>query len=142
MLDLFKIEAFQNSEEIRSEQALFLLDNSSLFGSGLAVVPNGSLPYLRSDMTPWVFELTYLQLIYNLGWLFFGFVALLLAHFYYKNIKKGDHFLSLSFLQGAFSILVVAWTNPYISNFETIILLFLVLILPPPSPKFYQGVKL
>jgi hypothetical protein len=123
-------EAF-SSEDERSIQAPYLINGfrkSPVLGSGFG----GYAGYIRSDEQPWDYELTYHQMLFNLGivgvislgalfLVYFGAVVRLLRQF------KDESTVPFALLVGYCSFFIGAYSNPYFGSFD---LLFFVGLLP------------
>ena len=120
-----------SSEDERTIQRPYLVEgfmNSPVFGAGFGA----SAGYVRSDERPWTYELTYYQMLFNLGIvgvtalgalfsLYFVRVARLLRQF-----KHGST-VPFALLVGYCSFFVGAYSDPYFGSFD---LLFFVGLLP------------
>ena len=131
-------EAF-SSEDERSRQVGYLLDGfsgSPLFGSGFGAYAG----YLRSDQQPWAYELTYQQMLFNIGVVgvavlasLFGFYGVLVIRLL-RKIKEGSA-IPFGLFVAVVSLLLGAYTNPYVRSFDS---LFFVGLLPYLS-TFQRG---
>lgn len=118
-------------EDERSIQKHFLLDafkESPLIGSGFGAYGG----YVRSEERPWTYELTYLQMLFNLG--FVGTVAVggCFAIYVRSVIRLLKRFrdqsaIPFGLLVGVGALLFGAISNPYLSSFD---FMFLVGLLP------------
>lgn len=118
-----------NAEDERSIQAKFILRaflEAPIFGSGFG----GEVGYVRSETSPWLFELTYHQILFNFG--VFGVVlfSLLFAYLFILACKviKADQNIGvakggMALLCGVFGILVGAYSNPYLGSFDYLVML-------------------
>jgi O-antigen ligase/polysaccharide polymerase Wzy-like membrane protein len=125
------VKAAFSSEDERSIQKAYLLDSfaqSPILGSGFGA----HAEYLRNEERPWTYELTYHQLLFNLGIvglvtlgslvsLYLVLVASLLRRF------KDESAIPFALLVGFCSLLIGAYSNPYFGSFD---FLFFVGLLP------------
>lgn len=113
--------AFSSQDE-RSIQKGFLLRAYAaepLLGSGFGAYAG----YVRSDDAPWTYELTYQQLLFNMGTvgtialvaLFSGFLIIV-----FQNLRRealGDP-TGFALLIAWISLLIGAYSNPYLRSFD------------------------
>jgi hypothetical protein len=124
------LTAFSAQDE-RTIQSGYLLDASTdapVLGSGFGAYAG----YLRSDERPWTYEMTYHQLLFNLGLVGFGVVALLVLGALGRVLQLLRRFpegtaVPFALVVGWCSILIGAWSNPYLRSFDY---LFLAGVLP------------
>lgn len=100
-----------------------------LLGHGAGAVAG----YLRSDTQPWAYELSYIALIFQYG--IFGFLLYFLGVLYIvytvicmcvnSYVDREVKIFSISFLTGMISFLVANATNPYLSKFDYMWVLFI-----------------
>ena len=90
-----------------------------ILGSGFG----GTIDLVRSQERPWIFELTYLQMLFNFGLI--GFLGMALIFFYqYKKIhrKATNNFpfspVEKSMVCGFTFLLLGAISNPYFGSFD------------------------
>jgi hypothetical protein len=131
-------EAFSSYDE-RTIQKPYLLKgfmDSPLVGSGFGA----SAGYQRSDERPWTYELTYYQMLFNLG--LFGMTALgvLFSFYSVKVIQifrqfKNESAVPFALVVGYCSLFIGAYSNPYFGGFDS---LFFVGLLPYLS-TFHRG---
>jgi hypothetical protein len=121
-----------SDESVRVNQLPFLLDYflHHPWGSGFGVILPNSEPHIRDSVSKWNFELTYLQLICNTGILGILFYPLLFIFLFKKLHKfllaKTDiSIITSSSINGLQLFLLASFSNPYISSFESIFLIFL-----------------
>jgi hypothetical protein len=117
--------------QARTDQYYSLLNgfrSNFWFGSGFGK----SVEVIRDVDRPWLYELTYVQLLFNGG--IIGFLAIfsLIFTFYIKALKNVSNFFSykteaLSLLSGFVVFSIAAASNPYYSGFDT---LFIIATLP------------
>ena len=130
--------AFSPQDE-RSRQQDYLLDGfskSPAFGSGFGAYAG----YLRNDERPWTYELTYHQMLFNIGIVgvavlgsLFGFYLILVIRLL-RKVREGSA-IPFGLLVAVFSLLLGAYTNPYVRSFDS---LFFVGLLPYLS-TFQRG---
>lgn len=118
--------AFSAKDE-RSIQSEYLVNGfleNPIFGQGFGSYAG----YTRNNFSPWSYEMTYHQLIFNVG--VFGFICifLLCSYFFilgFKSCHKGDFYGTekVSALFGLLGIIVGAYSNPYFGSFDFMILL-------------------
>ncbi len=118
------------SASARSEQFFALLNGWSenvLFGSGFGATALGSL---RSDTQAWAYELSYLALLFHTG--LFGFLAYFSGVFWIyfmgiRMIRSGDKvgLYMLPVLVGTTSFLIGNASNPYLSKYDFLWVIFL-----------------
>jgi hypothetical protein len=122
----------EGSDDIRSEQALLILDQlwqSPVFGIGFG----GGVDLIRSEAAPYSYEVSILALYMKLGligtvWAFT--LSILLLNYLMRNIKlrKDNHFpLSLLYAT-VFGFVFSTNSNPYLSNFFGMTMLTVLLI--------------
>jgi hypothetical protein len=132
-IDLIKrINSEFSDESTRVSQLPFLFNYflNHPWGSGFGVILPNSDAYIRDSVYKWNFELTYLQLLCNTGlfglffypiFFIFLFKKLHKIFYNYKNIS----IIVSSTLNGLQLFLLAAFTNPYISSFESILLILI-----------------
>lgn len=120
-----------DGNSLRSRQHTALMDgliDSPFFGSGIG----GTVDIIRNSERPWIFELTFSQMLYNFG--IAGFLAWCLFYIHYsflvfrkisKSIKNKTIYISL--YVGFISVMVASITNPYLGSFDY---LFALILLP------------
>ena len=119
-------DAFSATDE-RSIQRSYLIDgfeNYPIFGSGFGAIAG----YQRSHESPWLYELTYHQMLFNFGLIGISlFIILLAIYFYYAivfisqcNQNSGHAF---SFIVAIVTFSIGAYSNPYFGSFDFILLL-------------------
>ncbi len=106
-------------------------DKNFLFGAGLGASVPG---YVQSVELPWVYELYYLSLLYQVGLFGFGCYLAGIAWLYWKGIKivrEGGLFaqMTLCHLIGMTCYLIAAGTNPFLARFDGMWAIFLPLAL-------------
>ena len=126
-----RIDSEFSEESIRVNQLPFLLNYffHHPWGSGFGVILPKSDIYIRDSISRWKFELTYLQLLCNTGILGIFFYLTLFISLFKKLRKLFLHtnisMIVCSTLNGLQLFLIATFTNPYISSFESIFLIFL-----------------
>jgi len=138
-LEGMDMSSFSNS--IRFEQAEFLFDNierAPLWGGGFGVMGKNyrNVQYTRDFTNSKYFELEYLHLLFQLGFLgflLFGIFLILpvFIYFYDHNRFGPNRYLCSAVISGYVAYLFYAGTNPYImgsSGFVMIITAYLVVI--------------
>ena len=119
------LSAAFSSEDERTIQSGYLVSgfmDQPLFGSGFGAYGG----YLRSDDRPWVYELTYFQLLFNCGlagvlyWGALGGTYFFLAG---RVIRENvDHTAQpLCLMVGVCGFLLGAYSNPYLGSFDFLI---------------------
>jgi len=118
------MDAF-SAEDERSIQKGFLINSfkeSPILGSGFG----GFAGYARSQLQPWLYELTYYQLLFNFG--IIGMAAIILVFIFYlylitKKITQNICFSKIQFciMIGFFAFLIGAYSNPYFLSFDFLI---------------------
>ena len=123
-------DAFSATDE-RAIQKPFLLDGfktSPVIGTGFGYAAR----YQRNDERPWIYELTYYQMLMNAGVLGVALIASLLLTYgifilsIFRRFKPGS-VIPFGLLVGVISLLLGASSNPYLGSFD---LLFFVGFLP------------
>jgi hypothetical protein len=128
-----------SSEDERTIQKPYLLDgfmNSPIFGSGFGA----SASYLRSDERPWMYELTYYQMLFNLGIVGMTTMAMLISIYLVRTVKLFRQFkhgsaVPFALLVACCSLFIGAYSDPYFGGFDA---LFFVGLLPYLS-TFQRG---
>ena len=117
----FVLQAFSEEDE-RSIQFGYLMTGHSqypLMGSGFGV----GAGYLRSETAPWTYELTYVQMLFNLGWVGTVYVVSIFAGFTIWAIRTlralpAAAAVEPSLLVGLLTIILAANSNPYMGSFD------------------------
>ncbi len=120
-----------SSEDERTIQKPYLIDGflkSPLFGSGFGATAS----YLRSDIRPWRYELTYYQMLFNLGIVGVTVLGVLFSLYFVRVIRllrefKGGSTVPLALLVAYCSLFLGAYSDPYFGGFDS---LFFVGLLP------------
>jgi len=119
-------EAFSSADE-RTIQKSYLIDgfsNYPIFGSGFGAYAG----YLRSEQMPWLYELTYHQMLFNFGIVGFALFSILMAvYFCYAlafiaqcNPNSG---LAFSMLVAIITFAIGSYSNPYFGSFDFLMFL-------------------
>jgi hypothetical protein len=140
-----------SSEDERTIQGPYLIDGfmkSPVFGSGFGAYAG----YSRSDDRPWTYELTYHQMLFNLGTVGVTVLGLLFSLYFARVVRllrqfKDGSATPFGLLVAFCSVLVGAYSNPYFGSFD---FLFFAGLLPYLStfrrgfdqPKSTAGVAL
>lgn len=114
-------------DTVRVDQYKALMEGFSdkyILGSGFG----GSVSVKRSSDRPWMYELTYIQMLFNGGLAGFGAVFTLFGFFYVKAIISIRQFCSyqeesLALLTGFLVFCIASASNPYFSSFDTLFIL-------------------
>lgn len=123
-------EAFSLEDE-RTIQRPYLVRgfmNSPVFGSGFGAYAG----YVRSDERPWTYELTYYQMLFNLGVAGVAALGIVFSVYFVRVVRllrqfKHGSVLPFALLVGYCSLFLGAYSNPYFGSFD---LLFFVGLLP------------
>lgn len=120
-----RVADFFTSDETgpRSVQAKFLLDlfyENIVFGTGFG----GAADFSKNN--PWTYELTYVQLLANVGILGVTAISSIMLYFFVwtikalrmSNMSKMEFGINLSILNGMLCYLIAAATNPYLGSFD------------------------
>jgi hypothetical protein len=119
------LSAAFSSEDERAIQSGYLVSsftNQPLFGSGFGAYAG----YLRNSDFPWLYELTYFQLLFNcglVGLLYWSMLTGTYLFFVFRVIRENtDHTgQPLCLIVGLFSFLIGAYSNPYLGSFDFLI---------------------
>jgi hypothetical protein len=129
---------------LQSEQLIQGFSNNFILGSGFG----GQVDIVRNSERPWVFELTYVQMLFNFG--LTGMVSwfILFSTFFFIAIMKirtfsGEKSEYISMLVGLVSVLIVSWSNPYLKSFDYIFILSIIplIISSINRKKCFQSLK-
>ena len=113
-----------SSEDERTLQRPYLIDafmKSPILGSGLG----GRADYIRSDERPWSYELTYYQMLFNLGTVGMTVLGILFAVYIgavvrlLRQFREGSA-IPFGLLIAFFSLLAGAYSNPYFGGFDSL----------------------
>lgn len=116
-------EAF-SSDDLRTIQKPYLIDGfmkSPVLGSGFG----GYAGYLRSDERPWMYELTYYQMLFNLGMVGVTVLSVLFSVYFVTVVRllrqfKGGSAIPFALLIAFCSLVVGAYSNPYFGGFDSL----------------------
>jgi len=130
--------AFSAADE-RTIQGIYLLEGfarSPVLGSGFGAYAG----YLRSAARPWTYELTYYQMLFNIGLVGVACLGALFSMYLVWVVRllrqfKSGSAIPTGLLLACCSLLVGAYSNPYLGSFD---LLFFVGLLPYLS-TFQRG---
>lgn len=115
-----------SAEDERSIQKVYLLDSFSdypVLGSGFGV----GAGYVRNTEAPWIYELTYHQILFNFGIIGSLLIIVLIGGFLFlivknsNNSKEGNSLLPFCILIGVSSFAIGAYSNPYFGSFDFLI---------------------
>jgi O-antigen ligase len=123
------LQAAFSEEDERTIQAVYLIEafkEHPLLGSGFG----GYAGYTRNAEMPWLYELTYYQLLFNLGLAGTAMLFAGLSYFFHlalNTLKRAGSSLpaSCGILVGFFAILVGSYSNPYLQFFDSMIFIML-----------------
>jgi hypothetical protein len=125
------LKAAFSAQDERTIQRGYLFDGfaeSPVLGSGFGAYAG----YLRNEERPWTYELTYHQMLFNVGVVGVGFLGalfslcLVLVIRLLRRFKDGSA-IPFGLLVGFCSLLIGAYSNPYFASFD---FLFFVGLLP------------
>lgn len=128
-----------SAEDERTIQKPYLVEgfmNAPILGSGFGA----SVTYLRSEERPWLYELTYYQMLFNLGLVGIAALATLFTAYLIKTLRLMRRFsaesaVPFSLLVAICSLFIGAYSDPYFGGFDA---LFFVGLLPYLS-TFQRG---
>lgn len=119
---------FEDDGGARTSQAASLFSaflSNPFFGSGIG----GTTDVIRSDDAPWVYELTYLQLLFNFGIVGMALFAILFFSQIWRirfNARYSHMNYSIevkSMFSGAIFLMFGAATNPYLGSFDFMLMM-------------------
>lgn len=125
----------------RVQQAPELLDGFSenpVFGSGLGGTLSSD--FVRSEDNPWSFELTYLQILFQMGLVGLITLVTVLGYVLSRGLANlrviyPTSWMSLAGISAVVGVLAASATNPYLfSSFGMLTLAISFVLLAPPSP--------
>lgn len=119
------IDSAFSSEDERTIQKGFLIDSFTkkpLMGSGFGAYGG----YTRSLDRPWIYELTYHQMLFNFGLLGVVYLLSLFITFLYGVIRtlrrnKAGSVIPFSLVASLITLLIGAYSNPYLGSFDFLI---------------------
>ena len=117
----FVLQAFSADDE-RVIQFGYLMEAHRLYpimGSGFGV----GAGYVRSETRPWTYELTYVQMLFNLGWVGTTYVVGIFVLFTARaahalKIVRSPHAVEVALFTGSLAIIMAANSNPYMGSFD------------------------
>ena len=120
------IAAF-SAEDERTIQMGYLLrswSDNPLWGTGFG----GYAGYTRNEVAPWLYELTYHQILFNFGLLGCSLITIIFISFCKKAIYKMNKMsiegiLNQSIFGGLIVFLIAAYSNPYLGSFDFLFVL-------------------
>ncbi len=122
----FLLHAF-SSEDQRSIQMQYLMQgfrDHFVFGSGFG----GYAGYVRNDERPWLYELTYFQILFNFGIIGSSIFAILFGFVFFKALRLVQHCQgriysgSIAILIGVLAVMIGAYSNPYLGSFDYLVI--------------------
>ena len=116
-------EAFSASDA-RNLQVAYLLEGfarAPVWGSGFGA----HVALLRSDTIPWSYEISYLQLLFNLGMVGVAFLALLYGICFGQVLRllrafRHDSAMPFGLVVGVVTLLLAAFSNPLLGAFDNL----------------------
>jgi hypothetical protein len=134
-------EAF-SSEDERTIQKPYLIDGfkeSPVLGSGFGAYAG----YLRNDERPWTYELTYHELLFNMGIVGTAFLGALFFLYFVLVIRllrrfKDGSAIPFGLLIAFCSLLLSSYSNPYLGSFDYIFFAGLLPYLSTFRQGFYE----
>lgn len=126
-----RIKSAFSAEDERSLQEPYLVSGFleyPLMGSGFG----GYAGYRRSLDQPWMYELTYQKMLFNMGMIGTGIMAALFAAYFWFALRllrrqSANSVIPFALLIALCSLLIGAYSNPYLGGFDS---LFFVGLLP------------
>jgi hypothetical protein len=117
----FVLQAFSADDE-RVIQFDYLMESHRLYpimGSGFGV----GAGYVRSETAPWTYELTYVQMLFNLGWVGTTYVVMIFVLFTARaghalKMVRSPHAADVALFTGLLAIIIAANSNPYMGSFD------------------------
>ena len=103
-------------EDERYIQSLHLIKgylDFPLLGSGFG----GTVDYIRSIESPWVYENSFLENLFHFGTFFTLYYYATIFYFIYQSTKANKPILQ-AVGYGAFLLVVSTWSNPYLGSFD------------------------
>jgi hypothetical protein len=118
------IQQALSSEDERTYQAPYLIDGylqSPVFGAGFGA--NAGI--VRSEESPWMYELTYHQLLFNIGSFGVAVLGTLMSLYLAKVILllrqfKDQSAVPFALVIALLCLLLGAYSNPYLAGFDSI----------------------
>ena len=111
-----------SSEDERTIQKPYLIESfkeSPMLGSGFGAYAG----YLRNEERPWTYELTYHQMLFNLGIIGVAVLGSLFSLYFLLVVRilrqyKNGSAIPFSILVGFCCLLLGAYSNPYLRSFD------------------------
>ena len=136
-------EVLNDDDGVRVSQASELIKGFSqnpIFGSGIG----GTVQVIRNFERPWVYELTYHQMIFNFGLFGISILVIIFANCFYRirsNVSHGVIYpIQLQAMTCGISFLMIgAISNPYLGSFDFLVWIG---ILPFASDKTWKKTKI
>ena len=122
----FLTDAFSEVDE-RTIQSRYLMDgfrDYPVVGSGFGL----DVGYIRSKMTPWLYELSYHQILFNFGVVGTLFLATILGNYLKNSVQMISQRIpgtegAFCILVGLSAFLVGVYSNPYLGSFDFLLVL-------------------
>lgn len=129
----------QDDDNVRIEQFSSLLDGfmqNFIFGSGAG----GRVSVVRSDDLPWLYELTYMQLLFNNGIIGILFIFSFFMYYIFTLLKnkKEINISDINFnakFTGVLFLLLGAISNPYLGSFDFMMFVGAISLVDLKNPK-------
>jgi len=136
------VENAFSSSDIRTSQSTELIDGFMeypFFGSGFGV----SVGTIRSKDTPWLYELTYHQKLFNFGFIGSVILGVLLIVYLIESIRyisqgNKNYGIAFSLLLGLIAQFIGAYSNPYFGSFDFLLPLGILPLLSSSLKTKYQ----
>jgi hypothetical protein len=121
------VSVFSNDDE-RTLQAPYLIEgfiNNPWFGSGFG----GEAGYQRSENAPWLYEMTYHQLAFNVGLIGLLIASLFAGFILVKSLsalrQNSDYHYILAIHFGCLAFAIACYSNPYLGSFDFMIYIWI-----------------
>lgn len=118
----------ENTAGLERYEQIFALTNmikeSPIMGYGLG---SFSVDSIRNIEAPWHYEMTYLKMILNVGVLGFLFYLLIFSFYCCQIFYNKENFRF--YLYALFGYVIIASTNPYLTNFDMMWTIFVLIYL-------------
>lgn len=116
----------QNERIVQFEMLMSGFAKNPIIGSG----PGIGVDYIRSIESPWIYELSYVQQLYNTGILGMMIYIILIIYMYIKILfitykRKQYSAISIPLIVGMTSFLIANATNPYLAKYDHMWTIFL-----------------
>lgn len=133
---LWHVASAFSAEDERSIQLGYLVEGffkNYLVGTGFG----GDAGYTRNIERPWLYELTYFQMIFNFGIIgcffifsvFIYYIGNSISQIRKLNISSDEFLIKKSMMIGVFSFLIGCYSNPYMASFDFLIYIALIPVL-------------